>query len=167
MLGSLFMLGSLYMIGNMDELALWEGVYPDEPVVNPYVDDSEVTVVTRGGNYNASYSNYSACRAASRHINFVQFFHGGLRPVRTLPGSDILDSEPPEPCPISESIESCESETDPSPPVFRAAAADERYVDIAHNNGYVMALGVSEAAGPFVEILEIEFGADPAEFVFE
>ncbi len=143
------------MIGNMDELTLWEGVYPNELSQNPYVNSDDEIIVKRGGNFDSIYGGFQTCRAAKRDISYTYFAYGGLRPVRTLPNSQIPNFEPPRQCPMWEAVESLEKETYDMPPIYLQANPQERYVAMTNDNsGYIMFLGVSETSGPFIEVLE-------------
>jgi formylglycine-generating enzyme required for sulfatase activity len=158
-------LGLYDMIGNLGEITLWEGVYPDETVQNSYADSDGAFFAVRGGNYNAYVGDFRGCRAASRSVNFARYINGGLRPVRTLPGGDLPEPRPADPCPSSGLFEQCAFEESEPPPLYRPASDGERYVDIAHNDAHVMLLGVSDTAGPFIEVLDFGLGHDNEVFV--
>ncbi len=153
------------MIGNESELALWEGVYSDEPLINPYSYDLETAAVMRGGDFDARYSDFADCRAANRSINAAENTNGGFRPVRTLPGSKISDSTSPNPCPMFESMEQCDPETNLSLSVYLNAEQNERYIDIGSTAGFLMILGESLTNGPFIQISDTNLAGTPDSFV--
>ncbi len=146
--------GLFDVIGNVRELALWEGVYPDTPLESPYGDPDEDLVALRGGSFGAFTGGYRDCRAAARDAGSreVGSTDGGLRPVRTLPGSPLPEPARTAPCPLPVPAKRCENSGDAPPPIIRPPAAGERYIDLALQNcEFVVLLGESDTAGPFVE----------------
>ncbi len=145
--------GLFDMIGNASELTLWDGIYSDNPQDSPYANFDDDLVSIRGGSFEASYSNYRKCRAASRAAVYGEYAYSdaGFRPVRTLQESDLPEPVPPDGCQANTPTGDCSLSYGASS--LHPAQDGSRFVDMAHPKAcdQIVLLGEDSMSKPFIE----------------
>lgn len=142
------------MIGNVSELTTWDGNYSNSTPDSPYGDPNSGFLSERGGSFNGFYQSFSPCRAGNRQRFNSKFVSTdvGLRPVRTLDGSQLPHAQQTNWCPLPYPFEECAQPKDASFEIHHQYSENAAYIDMVSTVDGIAALGDTPETGPFVEI---------------